>query len=337
MSMADSSRPLFVVLGASGFIGSAVTAMLAARPIRLRVAARRPSVLPVGHRAEAEIVMTDLTGPGELARHVADADAVIHLVAHITGPETWRVSEGDKLAERINLGIVEDLVDILGDRPARTPPPTVVFAGSASQMCQPTGRHLDGTEPDDPVSTYGMQKLAAEQALKSATRGGLLRGVILRLPTVFGQGPASTHRDRGVVATMIRRALAGQPLTMWTDGSAERDLLHVDDAARAMVAALDNADALSGRHWLIGTGQRTRLVDLFSTIAELVAAHSGRSAVPLTRVPAPSHAALTDFHSYAIDASAFRRATGWRPQVQLAAGLIETVAEIASENQTMTS
>jgi nucleoside-diphosphate-sugar epimerase len=328
--MKAAPRPLVTVLGASGFIGSAVTTALAARPIRLRLVARRPSVVPGGGTAEAEVLAADLTDSGELARAVAGADAVVHLIAHITGPATWRVADGDHLGERINLGVLLDLLDVLKARPCGGRPPVLVFAGSASQMCAPTAQRLDGTEPDEPVTTYGRQKLAAERALKAATGDGVVRGVILRLPTVFGQSPGSPACDRGVVATMVRRALAGQALTMWNDGSIERDLLSVDDAARAFVAALDHADALAGRHWLVGTGQRTRLADLFRVIADLVGAVTGRPPVPLVSVPPPSEATVTDFQSYEIDSSAFRAATGWRPRADLADALARTVAAIAA-------
>jgi nucleoside-diphosphate-sugar epimerase len=333
--MRDACRPLVTVLGASGFIGSAVTGALAARPVRLRLVARRPSVVPDGGAAEAEVLTADLTDPSELARTVAGADAVIHLVAHITGPATWRVADGDRLGERINLGVLLDLVDVLKARPHGGRPPIVIFAGSASQMCAPTAARLDGTEPDDPVTTYGRQKLAAERALKAATGDGVLRGVILRLPTVFGESLGSPGRDRGVVATMARHALAGQALTMWNDGGIERDLLYVDDAARAFAAALDHADALAGRHWLVGTGQRTRLADLFRAIADLVATATGQPPVPLVSVPPPREATVTDFQSYEIDSSAFRAATGWRPGANLADALAATVAAIAAAPHTI--
>ncbi|MFD0661058.1 NAD-dependent epimerase/dehydratase family protein [Thermocatellispora tengchongensis] len=188
---------------------------------------------------------------------------------------------------------------------------------------------IDGTEPDAPVSVYGRHKLGAERALKQASAEGVLRGVVLRLPTVFGQGPASVAPDRGVCATMIRRALAGEPLTMWHDGTVERDLLYVEDAARAFLAALDHADALAGRHWVVGTGVGTPLRALFTRIAELVAAATGAPPVPVASVPAPPEAAATDSVGYAIDSSAFRAATGWRPEVSLDDGLAATVRAMA--------
>src|SRR5205085_3976417 len=131
------------------------------------------------------------------------------------------------------------------------------------------------------------QKHEAERLLKAATVRGVLRGISLRLPTVYGTGPGERCVDRGVLATMIRRAFADEPLTVWGDGSMERDLLHVRDAAAAFVAALTNPDRLSGGHWLVGTGNGIRLRDVFTAVADSVAAQCGRRAVPVVSVPPP--------------------------------------------------
>ncbi|WP_329897585.1 NAD-dependent epimerase/dehydratase family protein [Streptomyces sp. SP17KL33] len=326
--------PLVVVLGASGFIGSAVVRELARRPIRLRCVARGPVPVPAAATARIEVRSADLGAPGELARAVEGADAVVHLVAYIAGPATWRVAEGDTAAERVNVGLAHDLIEALRARRERrsaAPPPTVVFAGTTTQAGPTAPVRIDGSEPDAPTGTYDRQKLAAEQALKRATAENVLRGVVLRLPTVFGYGPASTATDKGVVSAMVRRALAGEPLTMWHDGTVRRDLLYVDDVARALVTSLDHADALAGRHWLLGTGHGEPLGEVFARIARIVADRTGRPPVPVVSVTPPEHAEASDFRSVEVDATAFRTATGWRPVTPLSEALELTVAALARQ------
>ncbi|WP_234373188.1 NAD-dependent epimerase/dehydratase family protein [Streptomyces sp. H-KF8] len=63
-------RPLVVVLGASGFIGSPLTRALAGRPVRLRLVARRATPVPDGALAETEVRTTDLAAPGAIAEAV---------------------------------------------------------------------------------------------------------------------------------------------------------------------------------------------------------------------------------------------------------------------------
>ncbi|MDJ1133678.1 NAD-dependent epimerase/dehydratase family protein [Streptomyces iconiensis] len=324
-------RRTVAVLGASGFVGSAVTAALARQDIRLRAVARRPSHVPGaeaagGGAAGIEIRRADLTRPGELAEAVAGADVVIHLVMHSGG---WRAAESDPASRAVNVGVMENLCEALGGDRAGRPPPLVVYAGAASQIGLPPDRPIDGSEPDHPATAYDQHKLAAERLLKEASARGVVRGVSLRLPTVFGHVPDSRAADRGFVAFMVRRALSGESLTLWHDGTVRRDLVHVEDVAGAFVAALGHPDALAGRHWLLGAGRGDPLGDVCRTVAELVAAREGKPPVPVVSVQPPEGAPATDFRSVTIDASPYRAITGWRPGVPLRAALERTVAALA--------
>ncbi|WP_233599035.1 NAD(P)-dependent oxidoreductase [Amycolatopsis sp. WAC 01375] len=316
-------RPLIAVLGGSGFVGAAVVEALARRPIRLRTVGRRPQPVPPGAVAEVEVLTADLTVPEGLEAAVAGADTVVHLLMHTAG---WREADGNLAAEHVNVGVLRDLIELTG-KIGR--PPTIVFAGSTSQAGLPERMPLDGTEPDRPVTTYDRQKQTAEQLLKAATAAGLVRGVSLRLPTVYGDSPQGRLNGRGVVSTMVRKAFAGEELTLWNDGTVERDLLYVHDAADAFLAGIDHADVLAGRHWLLGTGRGVPLGDVLRTIAELVGARLGRPPVPVVCVPPPDLATATDMHSVVIDSSRFRAATGWSPRVPLHTALRRCVDAFA--------
>ncbi|WP_406500860.1 NAD-dependent epimerase/dehydratase family protein (plasmid) [Streptomyces sp. NBC_00846] len=143
---------------------------------------------------------------------------------------------------------------------------------------------VDESAPDTPASPYDRQKQAAERELPAAAAEGTVLGASLRLPTVYGRGAPSGRKDRGVLAAIVRRALAGEPLTMWHDGSVQRDLLHVDDTARELLAVLDRPDAVAGRHWVLGTGRGEPLGRVFRSIAGGVAARTGRPAVLVAAV-----------------------------------------------------
>ncbi|MFI6458145.1 NAD-dependent epimerase/dehydratase [Streptosporangium amethystogenes] len=325
-----AAKPLITVLGASGLLGTAVARELAVRPVRLRLVGRRPTSVPSGSRADVEVRIACLTHGDALASAVDGADAVLHLVAHRGNASTWRAAAVDPAAERVNLGLVHDLVDaIRAQRPER--PPTVVFAGSVSQAGRSLSARIDGSQPDEPLTAYDRHKLAAERAIEAACAEGLIRGGTLRLATLYSRGSDPTALDRGVVAAMMRRAFADQPLTMWHDGSVKRDLLCVDDAATAFVTALDQIEVVSGRHWLVGTGQATSVADLFAMISKAVATRSGRSPVPVVSVPPADHSMPTDVLDFVLDPAAFQNATGWAPRVPLSEGLDGVAAAIARE------
>ncbi|WP_020497297.1 NAD-dependent epimerase/dehydratase family protein [Sciscionella marina] len=318
---AESALPLVVVLGASGFLGAGVLTACIPLPVRLRAVTR--SARPSGRSQRPEWRVADLTNPRQLAEAVRDADVVLNLAGITT-----RAAEID--AERINHGMVLELIDLFS-RTRRAP--LIVQAGTGSQVGTAGIGRIDGTEPDAPDNAYDAQKLAAEQALEKAHRAGHVRAIALRLATVFGPGPVPSATDRGVVTTMIRKAIAGESLPMWGDGTVTRDLLFVEDAARAFVCAMRYGDHLAGEHYLVGSGMGTPLAELFGSIAKLVAAKSGGSPVSLSSVDIPDTAAASDLIGVEYDCTAFRHATGWHPRVGLLAGLDRTIAALCSAEQ----
>lgn len=309
MPSPSAESQLVVVLGASGSIGAFVSASLAARRVRLRLVSRRPLPGPAHGLASVEVRSADVTDIRQLRPAVEGADAVVHLVA--PGPDATLMGR---------------LLAAVSERPAACGPPTVIYAGSVTQVGVPPRTLLDGTEPDEPETAIARDKHAAERALLQATARGLVRGVPVRLPTVFGHNPATGRFDAGVVTAIINRAVAGEALTMWHDGSVQRDFLHVRDAASALLAAVDNVDRLAGRHWLVGTGVGTPIGEAFRAIAEIAARLAGRTTVPVKSVPPPRPLSATDVASVVVDPSPFRSLTGWAAHVPLRDGLERTVA-----------
>lgn len=296
--------PVVVVLGGSGYIGSAVVDVLAPLPVRLRVVARTP--VPVA--PAAELHRLDLAVPGAVGDAVGDADVVIHLAAHIGGAKSWRTAGAQ--TRRMNVDLMREVVTAVRAQPV------VVFASTLqASTAGPHGEYVD-------------QKVEAEEILRQATAAGAARGVVLRLTTVYGRSPSSGSTGRGVISAMARKAVTGEPITMWHDGSVTRDLLHVRDAAHALVTALDHAPALSGEPWAVGTGRPARLGAVFTSLARIVAERTGRPPVPVVTVQPPDYAESNDFHSPAVDCSPFTTATGWRPRVPLRAGLADVVEAV---------
>lgn len=313
MSTVTADGPV-VVLGAGGYLGATLVAHLARQGTEVLAVSRRP-LAPAGPRVRTAVA--DATAPDELARLVAGAGAVVHLVAHLVPGRSWRVDEDDP--SEPGAVAARHLVAALAGR--EVPVVTASTVGIAG--CPPHVR-LDGSEPDDPRTAYDRGKLAVERVLLDSG----LPAVPVRLPTVYGRGADPASPGTGVVAAMTRRAVAGEPLTLWHDGSVRRDLLHVRDVAAALAAAVVHAGRLAGRAWPVGTGAAVPLGAVVRGLAVRVADRTGREPVPIVQVTPPAHAAPTDFHSVEVDAAAFRAVTGWTPWVPLSTGLDE-VADAA--------
>ncbi len=202
----------------------------------------------------------------------------------------------------------------------------VVFASSGGTVYG-EGSALPFSEGDAklPTSPYGTAKLAGEYYL--ATLSGLhgFEAVALRYSNVYGprQNP---HGEAGVVAIFGRRALRGEALTIFGDGSQTRDLVYVEDVAAANVAAASRpmppVRTLDSRAFNIATTIETSVARLAALIAELAG-----TAPRITHAPErPGELLRSALH---VDKAAGE--LGWRPNTSLADGLARTLRSLAGD------
>lgn len=311
--MPDDLRQESVValLGASGYIGGN---LLDALP---RLASRVVAVSRSGVRCDDRVVdrRLDLAVPGAAALAVREASVLVHAAAYGTEGSTWRDAE-DPASDRVNVETVRELLDALSDE--RREAPLLLYLSSV-QAGAP-GR----------VSRYAEQKIEVEDLLEQAGREGVVRPIVLRLPTIYGVARPTGQTGRGVVAAMVRRALEGNELTLWNDGAVRRDLLHVRDATRAVLASLEHHSDLVGGVWELSSGRTEALRTVFEGIAHAAAEVTGKPPVPVLSVPAPAHAAAHDFRDDEVGGGRFAAVTAWSPQVRLDDGVRE-VAEVLHE------
>jgi nucleoside-diphosphate-sugar epimerase len=315
----DGSRVL--VTGATGLVGCSLVRLLSDFPCRLRLLARRaPEALQPG-AADTEVVTGDVRDARVLERALDAVDIVFHLAAQTSAA----VAERDPhLDWEVNVWPVLLMLERFRCDGRR---PTVILAGTATQAGVPTTLALDESAVDRPLTVYDTHKLMSEQYLELYARLGLVRGTSLRLPTVYGPGPPARGSGRGLVGGCIRRALAGEPLTIYGTGSYLRDFLHVSDAAGAFVAAAARVDAVSGRHFVLGTGTGRTVAEAIRLVAESVRAETG-SEVPVKTVDPPRGWSALDERDVVVDSSAFAAATGWSPTVPFEDGIRSTVAAL---------
>jgi UDP-glucuronate 4-epimerase len=182
---------------------------------------------------------------------------------------------------------------------------------------QPTlGPIPESTRPN-PQSFYGHTKAAGETLLHAyVTRYGL-NAVALRLSSVFGP----RRRTACALRDVIRAGLEGRPAPVAAEGSSLRQYLHVEDAARAVLAALA-AGTVPQLAYNITGGTYVSEAEL----ARMVAVH-----LPALQV-APGPAAWNEGHLGPLDIAAAGRDLGYHPQVALADGIAELVAATAQNS-----
>ncbi|MGH9073917.1 MAG: NAD-dependent epimerase/dehydratase family protein, partial [Acidimicrobiales bacterium] len=187
----------------------------------------------------------------------------------------------------------------------------VVFAASGGTLYgdpDPALLPLDESTPQHPLSPYGVSKKAAIDYL--ATYGELhgLESCALALANVYGprQDP---HGEAGVVAIFAGRLLAGQPCTIYGDGSQTRDFVYVDDVVDAFArAGQGGGESLVVN---IGTGVETSVRDLHDVMARA----AGAELAPALAPPRPGEQQRS-----CLDPGRAFASLGWKPWTGLEEG-----------------
>ncbi len=169
------------------------------------------------------------------------------------------------------------------------------------------------THKTEPVSPYGVAKLASERYLffYSVTYG--ISYAAQRYANVYGprQNP---HGEAGVVAIFSEKLLRGEQPIINGDGTQRRDYIHVSDVVCANLAAL-TSDFVGAVN--LGTGIETDVNTLFRHLRTLCESTAREEHGP--EKPGEQRRSV-------IDCSLARRVLGWQPQVSLEDGLRQTVA-----------
>jgi UDP-glucose 4-epimerase len=268
--------------------------------------------LSIGHAVylagvPLECVRASLADREAVEQAVAGVDAIVHLAARAGIP--------DSVVDPI--GTFEaNVVQTLGllDAARRAGIARFVFASSNAAA----GDHeppADETDLPHPVSPYGASKLAGEAYCQAYAATYGMAACSLRFSNAYG--PYSLHK-RSVVATWLRAALAGEPVTIHGDGGQTRDFVHASDVADAVLAALDApADRVAGELFQVGTGRETTIARL----ADVMEVAIGR---PIEVVHAPDRAGDIRRNVGRVDKAA--EALGYRATVSLEDGLRRTAA-----------
>jgi len=192
----------------------------------------------------------------------------------------------------------------------------VVFASSSSVYGSTVALPAREDSPVDPISPYGVAKLAAERYCVSFSRVyASFETVVLRYFNVFGprQNPRSQYA--AAVPLFISAIAAGSPVTVFGDGEQSRDFTYVANVVEANLAAADAAGA-NGRIFNVAAGAPNSVNALIETIARLLDR-------PVRREQEPPRAG--DIRDSFAEVAEARDVLGWEPRIGFEDGLRRTI------------
>jgi UDP-glucose 4-epimerase len=302
-----------VVTGGAGFIGSHIVDAL--------VAAGHETIvvddLSTGARSQlaagVELHEVDIQSPAATGAVVdLKPDAICHQAAQISVSASQRDAHRDM---DVNIGGTLRMLEAARSTGAR-----FVCASSAAVYGLPRELPVAEEHPTQPISNYGVSKLAVEHYVRVYGVNSGLSYAVLRYANVYGPRQ-NTAGEAGVVALFCEAMLRGEAASIHGDGRQTRDFVFVTDVARANLAALT---ATASGVFNVGTGTETDV----NTLERLLADHFESAAAALHTAPRPA-----DITRSVLAVDRIREQLGWTATVGREAGLAETALWFAERGR----
>ncbi len=309
-----------LITGGAGLIGSALAGRLAGLGSDVLLV---DSMVPEGGGNRANLA--DLADRSDLCRgkvrlniaDIRDGAAMRHLLAgrRFLFDLASQTSHLDSMQQpehdlAVNCAAQLQLLELCRDV---CPGVTIVHAGTRQIYGRPRYLPVDEAHPLRPPDVNGVNKMAGEAYHLMFHDVYGLDTRSLRLTNVYGPGMRIKDARQNFLGIWLRRALEGAAFEVW-GGEQRRELLYVDDAVEAFLAAA-SCHATAGLALNVGGGEPYTLLALAEA---LVRANNGGR---FERREFPEERKRIDVGDFVTDDRRFRALTGWAPRIALDEGL----------------
>jgi UDP-glucose 4-epimerase len=307
-----------LVTGGIGFVGSNLALTLAAIGARVTVV---DSLVPThganlrnleGAASPLEVIEADVGDADRVRDATRRAEVVFNLAGQVSHVESMSRPLFDlEVNFRSQLAFLEILREVSSEA-------VVVYTSTRQIFGHPRYLPVDEDHPASPVDVNGVTKYAAEQLHLLYGQLYGIEATSVRLTNVYGPRQRLCGDLQGFLPIFVRRALAGEPITVFGDGAQERDCLYVDDVVECLLLAATSPDA-PDEVFNVGNDERLSL----RAIAEAIVAAAGSGSVE--SVPWPPERDAIDIGSYYGNSSKAKRLLGWEPRTPFAVGIRQTI------------
>jgi UDP-glucose 4-epimerase len=298
-----------LVTGAAGFIGSHLTTALLDRGFEVTgldcftdfyPRAIKEANLAVNSGRDGFRFVFGSVQHGELPALLEGKTHVFHLAAQAGVRKSW--GRDFTIYTENNVDATQRLLEACVGRALHR----FVYASSSSLYGDNVTLPMREDALPQPVSPYGVTKLAAEQLcyLYFANHG--IPTTSVRYFTVYGP----RQRPDMAFNRFLRAAINGTPITVYGDGEQTRDYTYVSDAVEATIAAGERG--VPGRAYNIGGGARVTVNHVIEVIGRIMGTQ-----VDVRREPAQKG----DMRDTSADTSLARADLGFQPRVPLEQGI----------------
>lgn len=297
-----------VVFGGGGFIGSTIVDRLLLDGHEIRVF-ERPRIDPYRQFMPGERVewlTGDLMSVHDVTNAVVGMDAVLHLVS-----TTLPKNSNDDPIYDVQSNLVATL-QLLGAMLAQGVRKIVFISSGGTVYGNPQYVPIDERHPTEPRVSYGITKLAIEKYLLMYQHLHGIKATILRVANPYGERQR-IETAQGAVGVFLSRALQGQAIDIWGDGTVTRDYIYIQDVADAFARAVVYGGPKSVFNICSGIG--TSLNELIELLERVLGQRVQRNYLPARAFDVPVSV---------LDNSLARAELDWQPTVPMEAGVRRT-------------
>jgi len=296
------------VIGGAGFIGSQVVLKLLERDRKVTVIGRSNTPdrnLP----KRAEYISSDCSDRKYLQEVLCDADEIIDL-AYSTVPKTSYDKPVRDVME--NLPLAVNLFETASSLNVKK---VVLISSGGTVYGKSLKIPIDEKHPTNPISPYGISKLATEKY-------ALMYHELKKLPIVFvrpgnaygiGQRP---FIEQGFIATAIASIQRKKEVIIYGDSGTIRDYIYVTDVAEGIVSALEKGSI--GACYNIGTGigrSNKDILNIIRTVSKSIKLEIKVRILPQRHFDVPINV---------LDCRKIKNDTGWKYSVSFEEGIEKT-------------
>lgn len=259
--MDETKKILF--LGGNGFLGKNVQAFYRDHPVEgppLRFAIAGRHLNPSDLLAPGDLLPLDFSEQRQVAAAFEQPfDEVFHFVSATVPANSNNDMRADIQANLVStVFLLEQMVA------HKVKKITFISSGGAIYGDAVSG----GSQEQDfnnPNNSYGIVKLAIEKYIALFAKLHGITYLILRVSNPFG--PYHTSERNGIVNIAIRKALRGEPVTVWGDGNSTKDYLYSEDFARIFWELFRRG--IQNQILNVGSGQLYSVLDILSSVKQV--------------------------------------------------------------------
>jgi UDP-glucose 4-epimerase len=298
-------RERILVMGGLGFIGSHLSRLLLEKGYQVRIFDKLYGSynLIADIQDRVEIEEGDAERPEDILRSLSDINVAVDLI-HTTVPGVSMLDPSYDV--QTNVVSHTNWLPLLHHTRLKK----IIYISSGGTVYGiPQNNPITEDHPTDPISSYGITKLAIEKYTAMYSKMHGIDYIICRPANVYGEGQ-HLHIGQGVIGVFLDQCLKKQPIEIWGDGTVSRDYIYVADMVQAIVQLIAHQGV--SKVFNISSGIGYSLNDITTIIRNDLQIPVKVNYVKSRKFDVPVNI---------LDSSRLMRETGWKPQTVLAIGI----------------